>query len=98
QDEPPIDALDGEFPLRLTTGRHLDSYNTGVQSGRYPSPLRRGGGIDLSPEDGRRLGVAEGEVVRIVSRRGAVVPPVRFDDALPPGLLFLNTLFLDRLG
>ena len=31
-DEPPVDVLDDEFPLRLTTGRRLDSYNTGVQS------------------------------------------------------------------
>ena len=31
-----------EFPLRLTTGRRLDSYNTGVQSGGYDSPLAPG--------------------------------------------------------
>ena len=36
--EPPVDALDDEFPIRLTTGRRLDSYNTGVQTGRYASP------------------------------------------------------------
>src|SRR6185369_1812347 len=31
QDDPPVDELSEEFPLRLTTGRRLDSYNTGVQ-------------------------------------------------------------------
>ena len=50
---PPIDELDDDFPIRLTTGRRLDSYNTGVQSGLYSSPLRRGETLDLSPE-GRR--------------------------------------------
>ena len=40
--EPPVDELTEEFPLRLTTGRRLDSYNTGVQTGGYTSPLRRG--------------------------------------------------------
>ena len=40
-----------EFPIRLTTGRRLDSYNTGVQSGGYTSPLRRGESLDISPED-----------------------------------------------
>ena len=40
--ELPVDELTDEFPLRLTTGRRLDSYNTGVQSGGYSSPLRRG--------------------------------------------------------
>ena len=39
--EPPVDELTDEFPLRLTTGRHLDSYNTGVQTGLYASPNRR---------------------------------------------------------
>src|SRR6185369_10261564 len=51
-------------PLRL------DSFNTGVQTGGYASPLRFGETIDLAPEDGASLGVVEGECVRIVSRRG----------------------------
>ena len=50
---PPVDELDDEFPIRLTTGRRLDSYNTGVQSGLYKSPLRRGETLDLVPA-GRR--------------------------------------------
>jgi formate dehydrogenase major subunit len=49
---PPVDTLTDEYPIRLTTGRRLDSFNTGVQSGRYPSPRRIYGVIDLSPEDG----------------------------------------------
>ena len=48
---PPIDELSDEFPMRLTTGRRLDSYNTGVQSNLYSSPLRRGETLDLHPED-----------------------------------------------
>jgi anaerobic selenocysteine-containing dehydrogenase len=36
--DPPVDTLSDEYPLRLTTGRRLDSYNTGVQSGGYRSP------------------------------------------------------------
>ena len=58
--EPPVDELTDEFPLRLTTGRRLDSYNTGVQTGGYTSPLRRGETIDVSPEDADRLGVVGG--------------------------------------
>ena len=33
--DPPVDKLDADFPIRLTTGRRLDSYNTGVQTGGY---------------------------------------------------------------
>jgi predicted molibdopterin-dependent oxidoreductase YjgC len=95
---PPIDQLTPEFPIRLTTGRHLDSYNTGVQSGRFASPLRRPAGIDLSPEDGLRLGVTEGDTVRVVSRRGAVLAPVYFDDGLRPGLAFMTLHYPDQVA
>jgi formate dehydrogenase major subunit len=96
--DPPVDRLSEEFPLRLTTGRHLDSYNTGVQTGLYSSPNRRPAGIDIHPEDGRRLGIAEGDRVRVVSRRGAVVAPVRFDDGLRPGLVFMTLHFPDQVA
>jgi predicted molibdopterin-dependent oxidoreductase YjgC len=90
---PPVDALSDEYPIRLTTGRRLDSFNTGVQSGAYTSPLRRGESLDLSPEDGERYGVLDGERVRIRSRRGAVLAPVRYDDSLRPGLAFMTFHF-----
>src|SRR5205085_2917988 len=85
-DDPPLDLLNEEFPLRLTTGRRLDSYNTGVQTGSYASPLRHGESLDLCPEDGARYRVCNGEQVRVVSRRGTVIAPVRYDPGLRPGL------------
>jgi len=96
--DPPVDRLDADFPIRLTTGRRLDSYNTGVQSAGYRSPLRRGETIDLSPEDAARLELADGERVRVVSRRGAVEAPVRIDDALRPGLAFMTFHFPDDVA
>ncbi len=96
--DPPVDRLDRDFPIRLTTGRRLDSYNTGVQSGGYRSPLRRGETLDLSPEDARRLRVAAGERVRVVSRRGAVEAPVRVDEGLRPGLAFMTLHFQDDVA
>jgi formate dehydrogenase major subunit len=95
--EPPVDELTEEFPLRLTTGRRLDSYNTGVQSGGYSSPMRRQETIDLSPEDAERLGVEDGEVVRVTSRRGAVDAPARVDRGLRPGLAFMTLHFPDQV-
>jgi predicted molibdopterin-dependent oxidoreductase YjgC len=94
--EPPLDELSEEFPIRLTTGRRLDSYNTGVQSGGYASPLRRPETLDLSPEDMARLGVDEGERVKVRSRRGALVVPVHRDPSLRPGLAFMTLHFPDE--
>ena len=70
--EPPVDELDEDYPFRLTTGRRLDSYNTGVQTGGYTSPLRREETLDISPEDAERLGVREGRAGadRLSPRRG----------------------------
>ncbi|HET6547207.1 MAG TPA: molybdopterin oxidoreductase family protein, partial [Solirubrobacter sp.] len=94
---PPVDELTDEFPIRLTTGRRLDSYNTGVQSGLYRSPLRRGETLDLSPEDVERLGLEPGETARVTSRRGTVDAPVRIDPGLRPGLAFMTFHFPDQV-
>jgi predicted molibdopterin-dependent oxidoreductase YjgC len=96
-DEPPVDVVDDDFPLRLTTGRRLDSYNTGVQSGGYASPLRFGETVDLSSEDARRLGIVDGETVRVSSRRGALVAPARIDPGLRAGLVFMTMHFPDDI-
>ena len=96
--ELPLDQLDADFPLRLTTGRRLEEYNTGVQTGSYASPTRRGETIDVSPEDARRLGLVEGQSVRVTSRRGAVVAPVHIDEALRPGLTFMTFHFPDDVA
>jgi predicted molibdopterin-dependent oxidoreductase YjgC len=96
--DPPVDRLSDDFPIRLTTGRRLDSYNTGVQSNRYVYPRRTGETIDLSPEDVERLGMAAGERVRVVSRRGEVEAPVRVDEGLRPGLAFMTFHFQDDVA
>jgi formate dehydrogenase major subunit len=94
---PPFEALDERYPLRLTTGRRLDSYNTGVQSGGFASPLRRGEALELCPADAARYAVREGELVRVSSRRGSVVAPVRLDAGLHPGLVFMTMHFPDEV-
>lgn len=95
---PPVDRIDETYPLLMTTGRRLDSYNTGVQSSRYPSPLRREEALDISPADGASYGLREFEKVRVRSRRGSVVAPVRFDPGLRPGLAFLSVHFHDQVA
>ena len=94
---PPFEALDAEYPIRLTTGRRLESYNTGAQSGRYRSPLHRGESIDLSPEDAERMQLVDGEIVRVSSRRGSVEAPVRVDESLRAGLAFMTFHFPEEV-
>lgn len=93
----PVDALSDDFPLRMTTGRHLDGYNTGVQSGGFDSPIRIGCTIDISPEDAERLDIAPGETVRVASRRGSIEAPARIDPGLRPGLTFMALHYPDEV-
>ena len=93
---PPIDELTDEFPVRLTTGRRLDAFNTGVQTGGYSSPLRKTETIDIHPDDAIRLGIADGERVLVTSRRGSIEAPARFDPTLRPGLAFMSFHYQDE--
>ena len=97
EDSPPTESLSDEFPLRLTTGRRLDSFNTGVQTGGFTSPLRRGEELELSAQDAEELGVETGERVRVSSARGSVVAPVRIQASLRPGLAFMTLHFPDEV-
>lgn len=89
----PKEELSDEFPLRLTTGRALDSYNTGVQSGGFDSPIRYGDALDLNPADAAAMNVADGERVLVSSARGSVEMAVRYQRDLPAGLAFTTFHF-----
>ena len=98
EQEPPLDELSPEFPIRLTTGRRLDSYNTGVQSGQYATPIRRPETLNLSPEDAGKLDLAEGEMARVSSRRGSLEAPVHIDETLRAGLAFMTLHFPEQVA
>ncbi len=96
--EGPVEMPDEEFPYLLSTGRRLEEYNTGVQSGGYLSPRRRGETVDIAPEDAAALGIADGDLVRVTSRRGSIVAPVHVDRALREGMVFMTLHFPDEVG
>ncbi len=98
QHEGPVEAPDDEYPYALTTGRRLESYNTGVQSGGYGSPLHRGETLDISPEDAERLGVTQGDLVRVSSRRATLEAPVYIDRGLRRGVVFMTMHFPDEIA
>lgn len=96
--EGPVETPDDEYPFTLTTGRRLESYNTGVQTGGYLSPLHRGESLDMSPEDAERMGLETGDMVRVTSRRGSIEAPVWIDPALRAGMVFMTLHFPDDVA
>jgi len=93
--EGPKEHLSDDFPLRLTTGRALDSYNTGVQSSGFESPIRTGDELDMNPVDAAGLGIEDGERVLVSSPRGSVEMGVRVQPDIPIGLTFTTFHFPD---
>jgi len=93
-----VEKVTPEYPLVLTTGRRLDSYNTGVQTAGYAAPLRFGETLDLSPEDAGRLGIVAGDTVRVSSRRGSLLVPARIDRGLRAGVVFMTLHFPDEVA
>lgn len=87
---PPVDLTDEAYPLRLTKGHRLGSYNTRLQKGGSAASLRRAECVELSPEDAERYGVVVGEEVRVTTRLGSTAAPVWVDPALRPGLAFMT--------
>jgi formate dehydrogenase major subunit len=92
---PPDEAPDAEYPMILTTGRLLEHWHTGAMTRRAtvlnaiePDPVAH-----LHPSELRRLGIAPGERVRVVTRRGAIEPRARADRDVAPGLVFVPFCF-----
>ncbi|HEV2776118.1 MAG TPA: molybdopterin-dependent oxidoreductase, partial [Solirubrobacteraceae bacterium] len=86
----PAETPDADFPLLLTTGRVADQWHTMTRTGHSPALLAAAGQATLSchPLDADAAGLAESDLVRVVSRRGELRVPVALDDTLPQGVLF----------
>jgi anaerobic selenocysteine-containing dehydrogenase len=77
--EPAYELPDEEYPLRLTTGRTVYHWHTRTKTrrARQLQDAAPAMWIELSEPDASRLGVAEGDIVRVTSRRGSIEAPAR---------------------
>jgi len=73
--EPAAEAPDRQYPFWLCTGRVLEHWHTGTMTGRVPELKRAYGAAvcEIHPEDAKKLGVKQGEKVKVSSRRGSIV-------------------------
>lgn len=88
---PSAEEPDGRYPLYLTTGRVLYHYLTGNHTRRlkrlikkYPEPL-----LEVHPETAQRLGLAEGGLAVVRSRRARACYRVRYNPKIRPDTLFV---------
>ena len=78
------------FPFLLVTGRVLEHYNVGTMTRRTPQrELVPEDILELNPEDARREGISDGEVVELESHWGRTAMRVRLSQRVAPRTLFL---------
>jgi len=95
--KPPLELPDDEYPLILTTGRKLFHYHTGTMS-RKVKGLNIFMGeelVEMNPRDASALGIADGDMVRVVSRRAAVTAKAKETDVSPAGVVFMTFHFAE---
>ncbi|RQD76853.1 MAG: formate dehydrogenase subunit alpha, partial [Candidatus Syntrophonatronum acetioxidans] len=95
--EPPAEECCSEYPFTLTTGRNLYHYHTSTMTGRSKglmefAPEDR---LRINPEDAEKLGVSDGDKVKISSRRGEIEAKVLVTDTVAKGVVFMTFHFSD---
>ncbi|MEO8227834.1 MAG: molybdopterin-dependent oxidoreductase, partial [Gemmatimonadota bacterium] len=88
---PPSELPDDEYPFVMNTGRQMYHWHTGTMTrrsegldSREPTPV-----VEINPADALALGLADGDSVRITSRRGTMVSGTRISDRQAPGQIFV---------
>ncbi len=105
---PAKELPDEEYPFVLNTGRRLEHWHTGTMTRRSRAlhAIRPGPVVDMHPTDLEALGVEDGELVEVASRRGSIVLPAASSDRMLRGAVFIpfhfreaaaNLLTIDEL-
>jgi len=94
---PPAERPDDEFPLVLTTGRVLYHWHAGEMTHRakgleamYPQAL-----VEINPKDARKVGIVDGDLIKVVSRRGEIISQAQVTDRVEPGIIFTTFHFAE---
>lgn len=91
----PAEVIDDDFPVWLTTGRRLQSYHTRTQTGRSSGIdyLLSEESLEIHPADAEAWGIADGEFVKMASRRGEIQIKARLTERSPRGTVFTSFSF-----
>jgi formate dehydrogenase major subunit/formate dehydrogenase alpha subunit len=88
---PPAEVAGDEYPFVLTTGRNLFQYHSGSMT-RRAGPIEQHAGdayVEMNPADGRKLGVKNGDTIKVRSKRGEVEIKARITRRVPEGTVFI---------
>jgi predicted molibdopterin-dependent oxidoreductase YjgC len=92
---PPFEIPDAEYPLMLNTGRSLFHFHTGTMTRRVKglNAFMSEEKLQINQTDAQKLGVCDGDLVSITSRRGHVAAKAMITDITAPGSVFMTFHF-----
>jgi len=95
--KPPAELPDEEYPLVLTTGRRLFHFHTGTMSRKVKglNAFMNEEKVEINPEDAANLDIADGDAIKITSRRGEVTAKAKVTTDSPPGVIFMTFHFAE---
>ncbi len=95
----PDELPDRQYPLFLTTGRRRQHYNNGSMSRRNASILEMWPEetIEINPADASALGIVDGDMVKVSSRRGSVEVKTHVTDRSQKGITYMSFHYDDCL-
>jgi len=88
---PPAELPDENYPFILSTGRMLYHYHTATMTRRSNSLIKYSNEpyMEMNPDDMAKLGIKDGEKVKVSSRRGSIEIKAVASDRVFPGLVFI---------
>lgn len=94
---PSMELPDDEYPLIMMTGRILEHYNACAMTGRTEEINEIAGSsfIEMNKEDADKLGIENGEMVQITSRRGTIQARAEVAYKTSPGECWMPFNFLE---
>jgi formate dehydrogenase alpha subunit len=91
------ESPDEQYPLLLTTDRSLYHYHSGTMTRRVRGLeiLDSHEQLKINQVDAAKLGIADGEMVMVKSRRGQTAVRTKVTDICPPGIVSMTFHFAE---
>ena len=95
--KPPAELPDDEYPLLLTSERSRYHFHTGTMTRKVKGlvALDGEGMLEINPKDASLLGLGDGEMARVISRRGAITAKAKVTEVTPAEVVTMNFHFAE---
>jgi formate dehydrogenase major subunit len=90
---PPVEVESPDYPLTLCTVREVGHYSARTMTGNcwtLGNLEDEPGWVEISPEDCQTLGLGDGELVKVASKRGEVISRCKKTERVKKGAIYMT--------